>query len=421
VSETLELDLEGAHGDPLHVTFRLGGVPLDDDTAAGGPAFAGRMLRAFHEGRVEVAGMEVDDLWVADFHLLRDLAERFGIVAPDPDPDLVCRNCGLGMDVDPTGRDPESLLAAPPETEPPPERWSRAVGGIGGATFAPVRVRTARGYWRALVAPPARLGPAVVRGLGLRSLRTERRSITEPRALARQLDRASDALLDVVTAAFLLTNYPARLRFPVVCPECGTVHDVPTPSLREGDEMPAALDVLFGGPASHHELPDLAAFTSLVERVHPEVFRERSVAHLVVEVNDEVPPVDDSGEPLMGSYLPTHDPISGEPVFLVALYYRTFVKMFEEAPFDVEAEVRDTLDHEVEHHLHHLEGYDPLDAEERAEARRDLERTFGRDAVARAERRWLAGELGAIARFFVLPLVLLALLLGALVAAGVID
>ena len=422
MTEPLELTLEGAHGDELHVRFHLAGAPISDDRVGDREQFAGRLLNAFAVGRVELRDGAVADLWVADYHLIRDLAERFGVVAPDPDPELVCRNCQAAVDVDPLGRDPESLLEGSASGEPPPATWAREVDGVRGVEIVPVRVREARPYWRALMQPPAAIAPDVVQALGIRAMDTRGGRLSSPAQMARRFDRGSELLLDVVTALYLLANYPPRLRFPQMCAECGTVHDVATPSLREGDEMPAALDAIFGAEVdAAWRLPTFDEFASHADRLRSEVFRERAVAGLVLEVEDGVPPVDDSGEPLMGSYQPTHDPISGEPRFVISLYYRTFVSMFAEAPYDVEAEISETLDHEVEHHLHHLEGYDPLDAEERAEARRDLERTFGSRAVARAERGAVFGELGRIARFFFVPLLLLGLALAALVAAGVIE
>ncbi len=168
----------------------------------------------------------------------------------------------------------------------------------------------------------------------------------------------------------------------------------------------------------------IEAFEEATRRLRDEVFAERGVANLEVVVEEGVPPVDDSGEPLMGSYQPIHER-TGETLtdvrFEIALYYRTFASMFAEAPYDVEAEIRETLDHEVEHHLHHLSGHDPLDAAERAEARADLERTFGKDAVRRAERGALLSELAQMGKVFFWGLLLVALGVAALVAMGVIE
>lgn len=424
MSEPFELTLEGLSGEPFEVRFVPSGDPIADDRAGGEELFAGRLLNAFAAGRVVLLEGSVDALYAADFHLLRDLAERFGIVAPEPHPALTCRNCHTPLDVDPVGMDPETLLADGVSTAAPPETWARAVDGVSGAVIEAVRVREARALWRALVDPPARFGADLVHGLGVRALHLEGGGTeVDTEAIAARMNESA-ALLDVLTAAYEHVQYPPRMRFGLGCPECGAVHDVPTPSIREDDPPLAALEVLFGAIEGEGAMPDIEAFTEAVERLTTRVFEARGVANIDVIVDEGVPPVDDSGEPLMGSYQPVHER-HGETFtdvrFEIALYYRTFVSMFVEAPYDVEAEIHETLDHEVEHHLHHLSGHDPLDAEERAEARADLERTFGKDAVRRANRDALWRELRQMGRVFFWGLLLVGLGLGLLIAAGVIE
>jgi len=425
VSEPFELSLEGQTGETLVVRFVQAGAPIADDAVDGSPLFAGRLLNAFAAERVAVKGRAPSELWVADFHLVRDLCERFGIVAAEPHPALECRNCHEPLPVDPLGVDPEPLLASPADGERPPERWASAIDGVVGAALRPVRVAEARAYWRALMDPPERFDAAIVRALGLEALLLEDGGrLLDPEAIAGRMNAGSEALLDVLGAAFAMVHYPPRMRFGLGCPACGAVHDVPTPSIREADPPFTAFDVLYGAPASAGEMLDIDAFTAAAEGLTREVFAERRVAHLDVVIDEGVPPVDDSGEPLMGSYQPIHDRV-GETLtdvrFEITLYYRTFVSMFAEAPYDVEAEIRETLDHEVEHHLHHLSGHDPLDAAERAEARRDLERTFGAEAVRRAERGALLSELAQMGKVFFWGLLLVAFGVGVLVAFGVIE
>lgn len=425
MSAPFVLSLAGSAGERIEVRFVVEGAPIADDVVDGDELFAGRLLNAFAKGRLTRIGGTVDELLAADFHLLRDLAERFGIVAPEPHPALTCRNCGRGLDVNPVGVDPETLLAADALIEGVPVDWARSIDGVVGAVVEPVRVREARVLWRRLFDPPERFDGALVRGLGVTELRlAEGEPLTEPEAIAARMNASSDRLLGVLTAAFEIVQYPPRMRFGLGCPECGAVHDVPTPSIREDEPSPEALAAIYGAPEDEGEMLDIDAFEAAVERLAAEVFAERRVAHIDVLVEEGVPPVDDSGEPLMGSYQPIHER-SGETFtdvrFEIALYYRTFVSMFAEAPYDVEAEIRETLDHEVEHHLHHLTGHDPLDAEERAEARADLERTFGKDAVRRAERAALGRELRQMGRVFFWGLLIVAAGLGLLVAAGVIE
>lgn len=425
MSDPFELTLDGLHGDTIRVRFVPEGDAIESDVVDGGELFAGRLLEAFAAERIVLLDGEVDELFVSDFHLVRDLAERFGVIEPQPHPALTCRNCRHALDVDPVGADPESLLAEPPVFEHPPMRWAEAVDGVRGALMDPVRVRDARALWRCLVAPEPVLDAAVVRGLGVVELTLEDgTTLDTAESIAERMNASSDALLDVITAAYDLVQYPPRMRFGLVCPECGAVHDVPTPSIREDDPPPEAFDVLFGAIEEEGAMLDIDAFSAAVERFAAEVFEDRGVANIDVVVDEGVPPVDDSGEPLMGSYQPIHENHGGtftDVRFEIALYYQTFVSMFAEAPYDVDAEIRETLDHEVEHHLHHLSGHDPLDAEERAEARADLERTFGKDAVRRAERDALRRELGQMGRVFFWGLLVLAIGLALLVAAGVIE
>ena len=87
--------------------------------------------------------------------------------------------------------------------------------------------------------------------------------------------------------------------------------------------------------------------------------------------------------------------------------------MGEQRQVDVEAEVRETIDHEVEHHLHHLAGYDPLDEQEQREARRELERTFGKRRIRQAEAASVVAELRTMLKLAVPFALACALLLAA--------
>ena len=83
----------------------------------------------------------------------------------------------------------------------------------------------------------------------------------------------------------------------------------------------------------------------------------------------------------------------------MTVYYQTFRRMWEEdGPYDLEAELHETIDHELEHHLHHLAGHDPLDEEERAEARGEIRKLYGDRRLARLAVREAAGDLGTFVR-----------------------
>jgi rubrerythrin len=91
----------------------------------------------------------------------------------------------------------------------------------------------------------------------------------------------------------------------------------------------------------------------------------------------------------------------------VTIYYRTFEAIArEEGPFDWEAELRETIEHELEHHLYFLRGHDPMDEEEHAEIDREAVRVVGR---SEATRRTVASFGASIKEFFTRawPLVLI--------------
>ena len=412
---------------------RVGGGTLVVETegspaiAEDGGVFAGRVFRAIDEGHLRLSE-PVDSLGLADFHLVRDVAERSGVIASEPDPGT-CRNCSASLPVDPRGADLETLLAAADDDAPPegPFELSTPVDEVTAIDMKPTTVADVRAFWRMLTDPDAPLDAAVVRALGLRELGVGERSIDDADAIAEMLMDGSDDLHAVIETLFVELNYPPRLRFPVVCAECGAVHDVPTPSTREMRASARGYDLIFGDASSEDapdEFPSLEAFAKAVERIADEVFRERDVANLELVVDDDVPPVDAGGEPLMGSYEPIYDGDAAgytEVRFVITLYVETFRRMFDEAPFDVDAEIRETIDHEVEHHLYHLAGHDPMDEQERREARADLERTFGKERVRRAERRALLDELGSMGRFFFWGLLACGALLLAMWALGLVD
>jgi hypothetical protein len=83
----------------------------------------------------------------------------------------------------------------------------------------------------------------------------------------------------------------------------------------------------------------------------------------------------------------------------VALYYRTFESMWnEDGPYDVEAELRETIEHELEHHAASLAGHDAMDDDERDEIAHEAMRVIGRREIARSGAAELFRDLGEFAR-----------------------
>jgi len=409
-----------------------GEPPISDDRVEARRVFAGRMLRALSTGRLVVAVEgaplapgALDALALTDFHALRDAAYRIGVIDEDPDPDQRCRNCDTALAPGrldaPIAELDQWYLEHPADPLEPPFPLGteiRLANGKRAHTFdmEPVTVGRARPLWRALERSSVKITPRIVDALGIRALG----DVRDRGAIAQALDRASDDAWAAVETAFVLLNYAPRSHYPYVCPECGALHDVLAPSTREFDADLDAEDLLLGGgepsAAAGDDLapfPDEDSFAEMALRIGSEVYAERRVKNIELVVDTGVPPVDGSGEPLMGSYRPMADGDAAGYTslrFQIDVFYKTFEKMYADAPFDVEAELRETIDHEVEHHLHYLSGHDPMDEEERAEALTELERTYGKRAVRRARVTGVLGELRTIAWFVLAAVAVIALI-----------
>jgi hypothetical protein len=77
----------------------------------------------------------------------------------------------------------------------------------------------------------------------------------------------------------------------------------------------------------------------------------------------------------------------------IRLFYRTFRAVHrDEGPYDLDAEIRETIEHEVDHQTAHLAGHDPVDDEERALIERERERLVGRRELSRRARAGFAAS-----------------------------
>ncbi len=413
------------------------GAPRTDDVVEGTRLFVGRTLGALLEGALVVERAEGKErgaltkdevlaLDLRDFHALRDVCERLGVVAPEETDAGECRNCDAPIVVEARGAaldDLEERYEGEPSVREERVAWGgagrarkSARGGRGsarGLRFRAPTVEQARPLWAALAQDgPLHLTPALVRALGVRSLSGETRASALAEALARAPDRAWAA----VERGFLAVAYAERAFHPLTCAECGALHEVDAPLAREfAVEREGERARHAPGEDAEAGFPDAEAFERLVARVGAEVYAALKVRNIALRVEDGVPEIDSAGEPLLGSYEPREDLDAGgnaRTEFLITLYFRSFQKMHEEdGPYDLEAEVRDTIEHEIEHHLYYLAGDDPMDASERAEARKDLEGVYGRKTLERRERREVLAELGRGLRFVVPLLVGVAALL----------
>jgi hypothetical protein len=267
-----------------------------------------------------------------------------------------------------------------PELDAPFEFARARTLGCGiSVRLAPRTLDEARALLRRRHDRPLSLDRATVTAMGVVELDGERRLSRILRKLER-LDEASFAeLVDLYDEA----HYSPRLVARIPC-GCGARPTVGAPYAHELLGAP-------GGPTprrSNVDLPSVEAFEALADRIAREVLAKRPARGVSIVVDDGVPHCDDGGEPLLGSYLPGGiDPdtfVEAPP--MVRLYYRTFVgELSRFSDFDLEAEVRETIEHELEHHAFQVGGDDPMDAEEREEIARNERSLVGARELSRRE------------------------------------
>lgn len=363
-------------------------------------------LALFDEGHLELrdgptaAGtpVAVDDLSLGDFHLLRGLALRAGIV-PEDEVSITCRNCEAEIRLHPCANlEPapwvdgelgdEELDTTLPFGEPL-DVADVPLGRVRVAktiTLAERAVAEARPLFRALERGPLDVDADLVRALGIVALGPER----DPARIAEALATCDDDAFASVTDAFLGAHYVPRLGAVVFCEACGARNDVDVPYEREllPGGAPALRD---GARPAPRDFPDLDTFAARARAIAKEPMGEVPGEPVELVVEGGTPAVDDGGEPLLGSYVPPHggDMTSPSRPPTVTVYYRTFLAMWrEDGPYDWEDELTETVEHELEHHVYFLRGEDPMDDAERAEIREEGLRLVGR---REANRRALGG------------------------------
>jgi len=383
-------------------------------TCAKGEASAS-LPQAIESGRIQ-SSVDLLRASLADAHVIEAILCAIGAIAHEPT-ETECRNCHEMVKLDGAKALPIDLLLEPPgdaeldATLPADAEHElpRPVP-IGRKTTAKTfrlapRTLEDRVALEKILAEVDHLPlhARFVRALGLASLG----EVKSPSAIARALEHLDDATFDSVWNAIALawdeTHYPPRLLAPVSCPKCGARHDVEVPAHR-----PLPFGRIEEPDRDDPPFPELDNFRSRAAVIAREVIEEIGLSEasgLEVIVDEGVPPCDDGGEPLLGSYTPTPEAdgdirLSSTSPFSIALYYRTFRSMYEEdGAYDVDAEIRETIEHELEHHVGFLRGSDPLDEEEREEIERERRRMTGGRPSDR-----LAGDVGSlfadIARFW---------------------
>ncbi len=355
--------------------------------------------------RRDGAAVTLDDLPLADLHVLRVALAQGGAV-PEPEITLDCENCDQPLRVVPAMRvelgpfrddeldDPELDAPFPwGEEHPiPPVRVGRALART--IRLAPRTVGDARMLLRRDPSTPFDVTPALVTALGVVAIGHERRAS----AIARTLAAAPAATWDAVCDLWDEAHGHPRLIASARCEGCGARNDVPAPAERE-------LSVPGGPSASRRRgaapaFPDADAFARLVRTHADAVFERRRVRGVDLIVDEGVPAVDDGGEPLLGCYTPPHtDDLLIERPPEIRLFMRTFrAEVGTDPAFDLAAEVRETIDHELEHHLNFLIGDDPLDDEERDAIADERRRLVGRRESTRRGFRALGADLQGFLR-----------------------
>lgn len=339
------------------------------------------LLQAIERGVVTIPR----DLALCDANVVEAILAELGAIEKDVVP-LTCRNCGESIEL--VAELPLAPLLRPPD-DPELDRpgsWDRSewhdfgrpieVGRRGTADRFQLSRRTLRdrGRLEAMLGDSLPIGAPLVRAVGISALgRGEEVVTTSATAIARAFEALDDASFDpawdAISRAYDEQHWPPRLLAAMPCPKCGARHDVE--AVKRPLEWIDARE-----PASSGPFPSLEEFRTRAARIAREVFHATGLAEITdveVLVDDDVPPCDDGGEPLLGSYTPG---VQGE-LHVIALYYRTFRSMHADEPYDVDDEIRETIDHELEHHVGHLRGDDPLDDEERAEIVRERARRLG--------------------------------------------
>ncbi len=375
-----------------------------------GAPFAAEAVALFESGRVTLrrgrAVVDVQTLELSDFHALRAIVTRAGLLREEP-VELVCCNCQapfvhhasaaleLGPFVDRELHDP--LLDTTLDLTAAHAIAAISLGRSREArtvTLAPLTVEAAQPLFVALGRDLLRITGDVATAMGVVALGDER----SPPRIARALMQCSDKAWTAITDLYIAAHYPARLASIALCKACGARHDVDAPYDREfepgdADTEPRDLTMNLDDLSTQRSVPgsapvpDFETFAERARETAKRLFDAEGVDDdLSFVVQDGVPAVDDGGDPLLGAYLPGYAGDMGEPSRSpeITIYFRTFRAIWnEEGPYDWDAELLETIEHELEHYLADLAGGDPVDDAERDEIRDNVLRVVGRHAIAR--------------------------------------
>jgi hypothetical protein len=395
-------------------TPKIADAPL---RRAEGEALFAEVLLAEARGYVELVDgkdkVPCASLILSDFHAVRALLTAASVLHEEP-VTMHCKNCDATMDVEPCKelplgpfRDAELSDDELDATLTFGEPHSIAPIRLGGArvartvTFAPRTAGESQSLFAALARKDLAIDRIFVHGMGIARLGAE----VDEDQIAIALTAATDAAFGSVTNRYLESHYPLRLGAVVMCEACGARNDVDAPYQRELDVVPEhPPEERRDGVVLPSAFPSFDEFATSAHAVFQRYVLPFQEGSIDLIIDDEVPACDDGGEPLLGSYVPgaysgfdASDAIGARPT--VTLYVRTFRAMWnEEGPYDVDAEIDDTIEHELEHHGHYLSGHDQVDEDERALIAKEAERVIGKKELVRVATRGLFRDVQELMR-----------------------
>jgi hypothetical protein len=350
------------------------------------------------------------DLALADFHALRAIATHVSWIEEETI-DFPCKNCGAAISVAPCAAlalgpfvdrelgDPELDRTLDLSTAHAIPDVKLLGGGVArDVRFEAVSVARAAPLHRALAERSLAVTANVVRAMGIASLGSE----TSAARTARAVSRCSEAAWRTITDLFLDAHYPPRLFAIALCSGCGARNDVDAPYDREfvpwhGEDDLSEIRARSNGDV----FPTFDDFDARANAIGTELLRPFEDKNVLLVVDGGVPACDDGGEPLLGSYVPPYagDATTPSRAPEVTVYYRTFRAIWDdEGPYDWESELRETIEHELEHHGGHLRGHDEMDEEERRAIDDEAAKVLGKRALARGSVRALGTDFGGFMR-----------------------
>ena len=347
--------------------------------------------------------VDVMGLSLRDAHTLRALVGYAGLV-PEEAVEAPCENCGKPFHVKPSSLlevgpfvdrelgDPELDAPFQHDKQHPIPRLLAGKERARTVRISPRVVREVLPLWRIETADVFRFTPAIVTAMGITALGRERRASVIAEALMHAPPDAFGAIADLVYQA----HYSPRLVGTYRCTECGARNDLDVLPVRE-----IPFETRKSRRDKRRRFPDIDTFEKMVRDAGKRIYRERGVRNIDLVVDDGVAECDDGGEPLLGCYTPGSGEDDGGLLKSpeIRVFYRTFGAAHRDEPsFDVRAEIDETIDHEVTHHLHFLSGDDPLDDEEREAIADENMRRVGKRETARRASQLVMDDIGGFFR-----------------------